>query len=225
MNKYGMICQDFPIPGASLSVLTEAAEIHQLWNTVSAQKDTILHLGNELHQKESEIQRLKEEVNVKDKAVFELKAELDKRAKFGTASVVSHENKFKNLFKYNTGIIYVRFLGLLTFLTQTEAISYEKGRRDIKTVSSEDALFLTLCRLQHNFGLKDLALRFGLSLQSTGIVFNTWIDRMYLKLSQLSIWPHRDNIIAAMPTEFKQDFPTIMPKSMALNSRLRLHAH
>ena len=130
-------------------MLTEAADIHQLRITVSAHKETILHLGSDLHQKESEIQRFKEEVNVKDKAVFELKAELDRRAKFGTASVVSRENKLNKLFKYYTGITYVRFLVLLTFLTQTEAISYEKGRRDIKTVSSADALFLTLCQLRH----------------------------------------------------------------------------
>ena len=94
-----MICQDFPIPGASLSLLAEATDIHQLQNTVSAPKVTISHLSDGLHQKESEIKWLKEELNVKDKAVFELKAELDRRAKFGTASVVSHENKLKNVFK------------------------------------------------------------------------------------------------------------------------------
>ena len=95
-----------------------------------------------------------------------------------------------------------------------------------------DGLFLTLCRLRHAFELKDIAARFGLSLQSAGIVFNTWLDCMFFKFSQLSIWPHRDVIIHNMPEAYKEDFPTSLiiidgtevkthvPKAMQLQSQL-----
>ncbi|WAR14578.1 hypothetical protein MAR_031491, partial [Mya arenaria] len=47
-----------------------------------------------------------------------------------------------------------------------------------------------------------MATRFGLSTQSTSVVFNAWI------LGQLSIWPHRDTIIKKnMPEDYRNDFP------------------
>jgi hypothetical protein len=53
-------------------------------------------------------------------------------------------------------------------------------------------------------------MRFELTVQSAGSIFNTWVDHMYFKFSQLSIWPHRDTIIKNMPTEFKIDFPNTL---------------
>lgn len=103
----------------------------------------------------------------------------------------------------------MRFFALVAFLVPDDnELPYEKGRKDINKLSTENCLFLTLCRLRHDFGLKDLCMRFGLSLQSTGVVFNTWIDHMYFKLGQISLWPHRDVIIQNMPSEYKRDFPT-----------------
>jgi hypothetical protein len=53
-------------------------------------------------------------------------------------------------------------------------------------------------------------MRFELTVQSAGSIFNTWVDHMYFKFGQLSIWPHRDTIIKNMPTEFKIDFPNTL---------------
>jgi hypothetical protein len=53
-------------------------------------------------------------------------------------------------------------------------------------------------------------MRFELTIQSAGSIFNTWVDHMYFKFGQLSIWPHRDTIIKNMPTEFKIDFPNTL---------------
>ena len=80
----------------------------------------------------------------------------------------------------------------------------------LKKLSNEDGLFLTLVRQRHNFGLKDLAMRFELTVQSAGSIFNTWVDHMYFKFGQLSIWPHRDTIMKNMPKEFKMDFPNTL---------------
>ena len=143
------------------------------------------------------------------------------------------ESKLKNLFTFYTGITFVRFLGLLSFLVpNSHQIDYKCKRKDLKNVSNNDGLFLTLCRLRHAFELKDIAARFGLSLQSAGIVFNTWLDCMFFKLGQLSIWPHRDTIIKTMPEAYRKDFPTSLiiidgteikthvPKAMQLQSQL-----
>ena len=62
----------------------------------------------------------------------------------------------------------------------------------------------------YNFGLKDLAMIFQVELQSAGDVFNTWIDHMYWKFDQLSIWPHRELILRNMPVDFKSDFKTTL---------------
>jgi hypothetical protein len=82
----------------------------------------------------------------------------------------------KNLFKYYTGITYVNFLFLFSFLFPNPQETVKYGRTDNKLLSNEDALLLVLCRLRHYFGLKYLAMRFSLSLQSTGIVFNKLLD-------------------------------------------------
>lgn len=130
---------------------------------------------------------------------------------FGVNSVVEREEKINGLFKHYTAITYTRFLALFMFLMPSGfSLNYEKGRNDIKKLSQKDCLFLVLIRLRHNFGLKDLAVRFNITVQSAGSVFNTWIDHMYLKLGQLSIWPHRDRIIENMPKDFRKDFPNTL---------------
>lgn len=131
--------------------------------------------------------------------------------RFGIESVLQKEDKIKGLYKYYTGISHERFKSMLQFLIPDDfQLQYEKGRNDIKKLTQEDCLFLVLSRLRHNFGLKDIAMRFDLTVQSAGSIFNTWIDHMYLKFGQLSIWPHRDVIIQNMPKDFKADFPNTL---------------
>jgi hypothetical protein len=100
-------------------------------------------------------------------------------------------------------------VALLSFLIPDNfSWTYEKGRRDLKkNFSNEDGLFLTLIRCRRDLSLADLATKFELKIQSAGVVFNSWIDHMYFKFGQLSIWPHRDIIRENMPSKFKKDFP------------------
>ena len=105
----------------------------------------------------------------------------------------------------------MRFCTLLTFLVPDgQILPNACSRRDAKNLSLPDGLFLTLCRLWQNFALKDLFMWFELSLQSSGEIFSAWIDHMYYKLSQVPIWPNRQNIINQMPSEYKRDFPNSM---------------
>lgn len=176
-----------------MDVLAVATELHMLREKEKQYKDIICQL-------EEEVKKLKENL-----------ASEEQKPRFSVDDVLRMEEKLKDLFKYYTGIEYIRFLGLFSFLAPDgSSVNYEKGRKDIHKLSLQDGLFLTLCRLRHNFGLKDISVRFGLSLQSSGVVFNTWISLMYLKLGQLCIWPHRNVIISNMPKDFKQDYPTTL---------------
>lgn len=175
----------------------------------------MLAASMDIHTMRNELEREKDKTKQLELIILKLKQENqqlqkmhDAKMKFGIKCVLKREQKVKDLFKYYTGITYQRFKSLFQFLIpENFELDYEKGRMDIKSLSQEDNLFLVLTRLRHNFGLKDIATRFDLSVQSAGSIFNTWIDHMYLKLGQLSIWPHRDIIITNMPKDFKADFP------------------
>ena len=87
---------------------------------------------------------------------------------------------------------------------------YDGNRKDTQQFSAQDGLFPTLCRFRQNFALPDLAMRFDLTKQSAGVVCSTWLERLYLKLCTLSIWPSRQTIIENMPTDFRLDLPTTL---------------
>lgn len=65
-------------------------------------------------------------------------------------------------------------------------------------------------RLRHDFGLKDLGFRFGISTQAVSEILNAWIDHSYLLLGIIPIWPHRDVIIESMPPQYKSEFPSTL---------------
>lgn len=79
----------------------------------------------------------------------------------------------KGLFKYYIAITHERFKALFFFLhPENFSHEYENGRTDIKKLSNEDCLHLTLVRVRHNFGLKDLAMIFEITGQSVVRIFN-----------------------------------------------------
>ena len=122
-----------------------------------------------VHAQEGQIRALTDMIAQKDRQIEQQAKDLESHPRFGVDSVLKKEDKLKDIFKYYTGITYVRFMGLLHFLASVASSpEYEKGRTDIVNMPDKDALFLTLCRLRHNYGLKDLAMRFSISAQSSG---------------------------------------------------------
>ena len=171
--------------------------------------EKIKHLQGQLNDSAKENIRLKEKIKEQTITIESLNKRLEQTEQFSLDSVLSHENKLKGLFKYYTGITYVRFLTLLSVIVPPgSSVKYTKNRSDIAKLSDKDCLFLCLCRLRQNFGLKDIAMRFGLSLQSAGEIFQAWLEQLYFKLGQMSIWPHRDIIYRNMPSDFRKEFPT-----------------
>lgn len=54
-----------------------------------------------------------------------------------------------------------------------------------------EEFFAVMCRLRQGFSGGHLAHLFQVSVSTTSRIFITWINFMYLKLSQIRIWPTR----------------------------------
>lgn len=123
------------------------------------------------------------------------------------------QSKLKGLMMYYTGFSVTSFETLFSFLIPTpltNPIHYKEKKKSCNHICLKCQMFLTLCRLRNGFHMKDLANRFGISMQTAGIIFNSWILYMCNKLLYLSLWPHRDVIIDKMPQKYKEQYPNCM---------------
>ncbi len=120
--------------------------------------------------------------------------------------------KNDDLLLYYTGISsYQLFLALLNYLVpdrDASCIKYDNVSR--KYLPLEDQLLMVLSKLRRNLGHRDLAFRFGKSASGITRLFKTWINYMYLRLGSLSLWPHRDILIANSPSDFLEAFPNVI---------------
>ena len=84
---------------------------------------------------EAENCQLKKVINEKDKMLKEQEEKMKKTKTLSVELVQLKESKLKNLFKFYTGITYVRFLGLLAFLVPSFGkIDYKCKRTDLKNL-------------------------------------------------------------------------------------------
>lgn len=146
-------------------------------------------------------------------------------------SIINEESRVEGLLEYYTGFKHSTFQNLLQFLT-TQGPQHQNNRKEIVNMGLDNQLLLTLMRLRHNFGLKDLAYRFSISVQAVSELFLTWIDHMYVSLGSIPIWPHRNDIVTNMPSKYKEEFPrsiaiidctelkTQKPSSLKLQSQM-----
>uniref|UniRef100_A0A8W8NT97 THAP-type domain-containing protein n=1 Tax=Magallana gigas TaxID=29159 RepID=A0A8W8NT97_MAGGI len=96
--------------------------------------------------------------------------------------IIQQEKKITGFFLYYTSLKHSTFVTLYNILTEQQMPVFPKKKKDVKTMKPETQLLLTLMRLRHNFGLKDLAARFLISTQSVSEIFSAWIEHMYLIL-------------------------------------------
>ena len=76
-----------------------------------------------------------------------------------------------------------------------------------RVLSPVNEFFLVLCRLRLGLLEQDLAFRFGISQPTVSRICTTWINLMYFKFQEVTIWSTRDHVNATMPSCFK-DYPT-----------------
>ncbi|CAN8017959.1 unnamed protein product [Ixodes persulcatus] len=138
-----------------------------------------------------------------------------------TAKLRSPLDKAKNSnddFLFYTGLpSYGVFQALLKYLdpgVQGSNIQYgtsgdavtQNRRPPLLTV--EEQLFLTLAKLRLGSFEKDQANRFNISQSTVSRIFSTWVNFLFLRLSELRLWQSRELINRRMPEEFKQCYGT-----------------
>ena len=189
----------FYFPAQSgLELLSAASIIHDLQRENATLKKDLASKVLELHEAQKKSNRV-------------LSKQSDRGINCEAFSVKNVlKSNVKDLFKYYTGFQFSTFNVLFEFLIpdiQQNPLEYKERKSACMKLSLQDQLFLVLCRLRNGFHLKDLAFRFHVSIQIAGIIFNTWIRYMYLRLGCMSLWPDREVLINRMPEKFKKEFP------------------
>ena len=114
---------------------------------------------------------------------------------------------------YDTLMICYRFLGPCVHHLQYWSKEIDQQKVALETrgaprlLSPLNEFFLVLCRLRLGLLEQDLAFHFGISQPTVSRICITWINAMYFKFREVSIWPTREEVNATMPASFK-DYPT-----------------
>ena len=139
----------------------------------------------------------------------ELKKQVFTKVSFSTEPV-QEDHKLMNNY---TGFTKESFQSIFKFLVpdvDTCPLTY-MGKGNLSQVNDltlQNQLFLTLCMLRNDTDLTDLAIRFGITPQTAGVIFNSWINYMFLRFGEVSIWPPREVLYEHMPEQYKREFPT-----------------
>ncbi|KAJ8316298.1 hypothetical protein KUTeg_006312 [Tegillarca granosa] len=151
-----------------LSVLSVAAELTDLQQRLVACKE-------QLHQQKI----LNEHLLAENESLKKISAHTSSDfLPLSVDMILKQDTEDKKLFEYYSSLKYDTFVKLLQFLTAEDTPKIQRKRKDILSMTNENQLLLTLIRLRHNFGLKDLAFRFCISQQAVSEIFNAWIDHI-----------------------------------------------
>ncbi|XP_056150909.1 uncharacterized protein LOC130125376 [Lampris incognitus] len=159
---------------------------------------------------------LKMELQAKDSQIQLLGKELHAYTTNALTPECLNNSHVPEYFHYCTEFTYDQFNSLCEFFKvpndpitpQTNIpLSYKMPDIEIQKLPVCSQFLLTLMKLRQNFYHKDLAFRFQICVQSVSTLINSWVDYMYDRLGQLSIWPHRDVISQNLPVNFKEEFP------------------
>ena len=75
-------------------------------------------------------------------------------------------------------------------------------------MDSKNQLFLTLVKLRLNLKLKDLSVRFQLSMAQASRYITTWICFLYHHFKEIDWLPSVQQVWATLPSGFKEKYPT-----------------
>lgn len=136
---------------------------------------------------ESECARLRAEVG-------ELRARVEERS--------LNEEAFREndtMVQEHTGLpTYAKLMVLFNFLKDFIKVG--------QSVTPFQCLILTLMRLKLNVPLHFLAFVFGFSKATAVRVFNSTLDVLYFRISDLIVWPPREQIQISLPMCFRNNF-------------------
>lgn len=127
--------------------------------------------------------------------------------KFDVTELKQNEEQFR----YYTGFSTAQFGAIFNFFVPDAEYPIKlpsNRQKEIMMLSVENQLLLVILKLRHDFDYMDLGYRFGLSKQTVSVMFTYWINYMFLRCGEVSIWPPRETIFEHMPTTYQQEFPT-----------------
>ncbi|KAI4892062.1 hypothetical protein NFI96_022369 [Prochilodus magdalenae] len=154
---------------------------------------------------------------IQSEEIKHLKKQLSELQYISLTPELINNSSIANYFEFCTGFTFDMFNHLCTFLKvpsdsitpQTEIpLTYRKETWHTKKMPFRNQFLLVLMKLRNNYDMKDLAFKFQIDVKSVNLIFNAWINYLYLRLGQISVWPHRDVINVHMPDNFKKEFPT-----------------
>ena len=113
-----------------------------------------------------------------------------------------YANKDDKVFKFYTALSVQDFKNLLHVIGKgAEKIDYsgitgesyhgQHNHQSPRKLSHEDELFLTLCKLRHDFPESDLATRFHVSQPTISRIFRTWVSCPSYSFQEINIWPSK----------------------------------
>ncbi|CAH3034981.1 unnamed protein product, partial [Porites lobata] len=199
-------------------ISSEAFSYHDVENSLSSCEDQTEEVkelegirGFELENAKlkAEIEVLKRQRSLKDSRLFQLR-------NFTTDEDIA---------------FYTGFPNLATFNAVFEFLNTGSKGENIRYCSSKER---TVQREFYDSGNEEPegSHLFGISQSTVSRTFLSWINNMYLKFGQVSIWPNREVIRATMPDSFKEKYSCTrviidcteircqMPSSLLLNSKL-----
>lgn len=184
----------------------------------------IQNLKTKLLEKESELNRLKadnynlqQKLKRKDIELDRLHAETNTLRKRTLTPELLENSKISKMFNYSTGFTYEKFNQMCTIfgvpnnpnsIPIDNPLHYKRTDCEIMEMPLRNQLLFVLMKLRNNEGLKNLAFRFGISVQNSSTIYKAWINHMFDILGEIPIWPHRDVITQHITTAYRQNYPT-----------------
>lgn len=191
----------------SVSDFEADTSIHTPPSTLlDASMNTVL-TGIDIQSLKAEVVHLKHEVDC-------LKSKVTS-SKFCLSNVAS-----RNMVSYYTGFPSIETLNAcyeylgpavdnLTYWNGGKSKSEDdtKGKGRPRALQSTEEFFLLLVRLRLGLLEQDLADRFEISCATVSRIFATWINFLYFKFKQFSLWPPQEVVRSNMPNLFKDKYP------------------
>ena len=108
--------------------------------------------------------------------------------------------------------ICYEFLGTsvhhLKYWGSNSKVNSVEFRGTSRAMTPLNELFLVLCRLRCGLLEKDLAFRFQVSQSTVSRILTTWINALYFKFKDISLWPSKQRVDHFMPQLFKDFYPS-----------------
>ena len=113
---------------------------------------------------------------------------------------------------------------------ETIELTPKQGRP--RLLHPKEELFIVLCRLRQGFPEENLSHLYGITQATISRLIITWVNFMYVRFKDISMWPSREKVNEHMPEQFKEKYPSTrviiectevrcqMPSSLRLNSEL-----